>query len=63
MSPSSKEPEHNHDHHHAENPETAETADGIEATLTPEAAPAALPATEQAENENSPHGEEVHENH
>jgi hypothetical protein len=42
-------------------PQTAETAGSIEPLSTGEAAPAAPPATEQAETENSPHGEEVHE--
>jgi segregation and condensation protein B len=42
-------------------PQTAETAGSTEPLSTGEAAPAAPPATEQAETENSPHGEEVHE--
>jgi segregation and condensation protein B len=48
------------DPHPATTP-TAETADSIEPSSTPEAAPAAPPATEQAETENFPHGEEVHQ--
>ncbi len=38
---------------------TAETAGSIEPSSTGEAAPAAPPATEQAETENFPHGEEI----
>jgi segregation and condensation protein B len=41
--------------------QTAETAGSNEPTTTGEAAPAAPPATEQAETENLPHGEEVHQ--
>jgi hypothetical protein len=40
---------------------TAETAASNEPSLSEEAAPAAPPATEQAETENFPHGEEVKE--
>jgi segregation and condensation protein B len=43
--------------------QTAETAGSNEPTTTGEAAPAAPPATEQAETENFPHGEEVHQVH
>ena len=43
--------------------QTAETAGSNEPTTTGEAAPAAPPVTEQAETENSPHGEEVHQVH
>ena len=52
------EPENDPQH---ETTQTAETADSIEPSSTPEAAPAAPPDTEQAETENSPHAEEVQE--
>jgi segregation and condensation protein B len=45
-------------HQATETPETAETAASTESTTPEEAAPAAPPAIEQAETENSPHGEE-----
>jgi segregation and condensation protein B len=41
-----------------ETPETAETAGSTESPTPEDAAPAAPPAIEQAETENSPHGEE-----
>jgi segregation and condensation protein B len=44
-----------------ETPETAETAASTEFPTPKEAAPAAPPATEQAEIETSPHGEEIHQ--
>jgi segregation and condensation protein B len=44
-----------------ETTQTAETAGSIKPSSTRDAAPAASPATEQAETENSPHGEEDHE--
>jgi segregation and condensation protein B len=43
--------------------QTAEKAGSIKPSSTGESAPAAPPATEQAETENSPHGEEVNQEH
>jgi segregation and condensation protein B len=43
--------------------QTAETADSIKPSSIPEAEPAAPPATEQAETENSPDAEEIQEDH